>query len=99
MDPLVILKRSRPGDRLEVINSNGDKDDIVVAQEGRTLVPLRLYFKHGLAKAEIAVGRGKRAYDKRAAQAEPCTPQAQRDASAAARCSHHRGLAGGHADD
>jgi len=32
MDPLVILKRSRPGDRLEVINSNGDKDDIVVAQ-------------------------------------------------------------------
>jgi SsrA-binding protein len=41
-----------------------------VAQEGRTLVPLRLYFKHGLAKAEIAVGRGKRAYDKRAAQAE-----------------------------
>jgi SsrA-binding protein len=41
-----------------------------VAQEGRTLVPLRMYFKHGLAKAEIAVGRGKRAYDKRAAQAE-----------------------------
>ena len=41
-----------------------------VAQEGRTLVPLRLYFKHGLAKAEIAVGRGKRAYDKRASQAE-----------------------------
>jgi SsrA-binding protein len=41
-----------------------------VAQDGRTLVPLRLYFKHGLAKAEIAVARGKRAYDKRAAQAE-----------------------------
>ena len=41
-----------------------------VAQDGRTLVPLRLYFKHGLAKAEIAVGRGKRAYDKRASQAE-----------------------------
>ena len=32
MDPIVILKRSRPGDRLEVINSNGDTDDIVVAQ-------------------------------------------------------------------
>jgi SsrA-binding protein len=41
-----------------------------VAQDGRTLVPLRLYFKHGLAKAEIAVGRGKRAYDKRASEAE-----------------------------
>ena len=36
-----------------------------VAQDGRTLVPLRLYFKHGLAKAEIAIARGKRAYDKR----------------------------------
>jgi SsrA-binding protein len=41
-----------------------------VAREGRTLLPLRLYFKHGLAKAEIAVARGKRAYDKRAAIAE-----------------------------
>jgi SsrA-binding protein len=40
-----------------------------VAQEGRTLVPLRLYFKGGLAKAEIAVGRGKKLYDKRASQA------------------------------
>jgi SsrA-binding protein len=28
-----------------------------------------LYFKHGLAKAEIAVARGKKAYDKRQAQA------------------------------
>jgi SsrA-binding protein len=40
--------------------------DAKVSQEGRTLVPLRLYFKHGLAKAEIAVGRGKRLHDKRA---------------------------------
>ena len=43
--------------------------DVKVSQEGRTLVPLRMYFKHGLAKAEIAVARGKRAYDKRASQA------------------------------
>lgn len=41
-----------------------------VAQEGRTLVPLRLYFKHGLAKVEIAVARGKKTHDKRAATAE-----------------------------
>lgn len=40
-----------------------------VAQEGRTLVPLRLYFKHGLAKAEIAIARGKQTHDKRAAAA------------------------------
>ncbi len=41
-----------------------------VAREGRTLVPLRLYFKHGLAKAEIAVARGKKSYDKRHTEAE-----------------------------
>lgn len=40
-----------------------------VAQEGRTLVPLRLYFKHGLAKAEIAIARGKQLHDKRASAA------------------------------
>jgi SsrA-binding protein len=41
-----------------------------VAQEGRTLVPLRLYFKHGLVKAEIAVAKGKKLYDKRATKAK-----------------------------
>lgn len=39
--------------------------DAKVTQEGRTLVPLRLYFKNGVVKAEIAVGRGKKTYDKR----------------------------------
>ena len=43
--------------------------DEKVSQEGRTLVPLRLYFKHGLAKAEIAIARGKKTHDKRAAEA------------------------------
>jgi len=42
-----------------------EKLHAALTQDGRTLVPLRLYFKHGLAKAEIAVARGKRAYDKR----------------------------------
>jgi SsrA-binding protein len=44
--------------------------DAKVAQEGRTLVPLSLYFKHGLVKVEVAVARGKRAYDKRASEAQ-----------------------------
>ncbi len=34
---------------------------------GTTLIPLQLYFKDGRAKVEIAVARGKRAYDKREA--------------------------------
>ena len=41
-----------------------------VAREGRTIVPLRLYFKHGLVKAELAVARGKKTHDKRASIAE-----------------------------
>jgi SsrA-binding protein len=35
------------------------------SQQGYTLVPLRLYFKQGRAKIEIAVARGKKTYDKR----------------------------------
>ena len=41
-----------------------------VAQEGKTLVPLRLYFKHGLAKAEIGIAVGKKNYDKRQSAAK-----------------------------
>ena len=34
-------------------------------QRGFTLVPLRMYFKEGRAKVEVAVGAGKKLYDKR----------------------------------
>jgi SsrA-binding protein len=37
-------------------------------ERGLTLVPLRLYFKNGLAKVELAVARGKQVHDKREAQ-------------------------------
>ena len=33
-------------------------------------MPLRVYFKDGRAKVELALARGKRAYDKRQALAE-----------------------------
>ncbi len=39
-------------------------------QKGYTLVPLRVYFRRGLAKVELGLARGKRQYDKRAAIAE-----------------------------
>ena len=39
-------------------------------EKGHTLVPLRVYFKDGRAKVEVALARGKRAYDKRQALAE-----------------------------
>ena len=34
---------------------------------GTTLVPLRVYFVHGLAKLELGLGRGKRQFEKRQA--------------------------------
>ena len=37
------------------------------AEKGVTLVPLRVYFKDGRAKVELAVARGKARYDKRQA--------------------------------
>ena len=38
------------------------------SERGFTLVPLRLYFKQGRAKVEVAVGRGKQVHDKREAK-------------------------------
>jgi SsrA-binding protein len=36
-----------------------------VKEKGLTLIPLRLYFKNGKVKAEIALAKGKKVYDKR----------------------------------
>jgi SsrA-binding protein len=36
-----------------------------IMQQGLTLVPLKVYFTHGLAKVELALGKGKKQYDKR----------------------------------
>jgi SsrA-binding protein len=38
-----------------------------VVERGFTLVPLRLYIKDSLAKVEVALGKGKKLYDKREA--------------------------------
>jgi SsrA-binding protein len=45
-------------------------------QRGFTLVPLRMYFKEGRAKVEIAVAKGKQLHDKREAKKKS---DAQRD--------------------
>ena len=39
-------------------------------ETGHTVVPLSLYFKDGRAKVELALAKGKKAYDKRHALAE-----------------------------
>jgi SsrA-binding protein len=53
-----------------------------VEQKGMTLVPLRLALKRGRAKVDLGVARGKKLYDKRAAEAER---EARRDVERAVR--------------
>jgi SsrA-binding protein len=47
-----------------------DELEQATREKGMTLVPLQVYFKDGRAKAELAVARGKRQYDKRRTLAE-----------------------------
>ena len=55
-----------------------DKMERRVNERGLTIVPLSLYFKDGRAKVEVALARGKRAYDKRQSIAKR---DAQREAT------------------
>jgi SsrA-binding protein len=41
------------------------KLESLTAERGFSLVPLRVYFTHGIAKVELAVARGKRRHEKR----------------------------------
>ncbi|HET7435496.1 MAG TPA: SsrA-binding protein SmpB [Thermoanaerobaculia bacterium] len=47
-----------------------DKLRVQTVEKGLSVVPLRLYFKGGRVKVEIAVVRGKKQYDKRATEKE-----------------------------
>ena len=46
------------------------KLDRMVKEKGNTLIPLKMYFKKGKVKVEIAIAKGKRSYDKREAIAK-----------------------------
>jgi len=49
-------------------------------QKGLTLVPLRIYFRNGIAKCEIALARGKKQFDRRRSERDK---EARREASEA----------------
>ena len=44
------------------------KLEAATKQKGFTLIPVRLYFRHGRVKCEIALAKGKMEYDKRATE-------------------------------
>jgi len=52
-----------------------------VNEKGLSLIPLRIYFTHGMAKIEVALARGKRKYEKRQSIAKR---EAQREMERAA---------------
>lgn len=56
--------------KLLLHRSEIERIKVATSQQGRTVIPLRLYFKHGIAKAEIAIARGKKTYDRRHDMAE-----------------------------
>jgi SsrA-binding protein len=41
-----------------------------IKERGQSLIPLKLYFKNGLAKAELALAKGKKLHDKRQSMKE-----------------------------
>lgn len=45
-----------------------EKLEATIQQKGLTVVPLKLYFRDGLAKCELAVAKGKKFHDKREAE-------------------------------
>jgi SsrA-binding protein len=57
-----------------------DKLSAQVQQKGLTIIPLKIYFRNGRAKCEIALARGRKEYDRRA---EARDREAKREASEA----------------
>jgi SsrA-binding protein len=61
-----------PTRRRKLLLKRSEIDRLVgkLSEAGLTLIPLKVYFQHGLVKVEIAIARGKRQWDKRQAMAE-----------------------------
>ena len=77
-----------PTRRRKLLMHRSEIDRLVgkTSEAGVTLVPLKVYFKDGLAKVEIGLAKGKRSWDKRQALAEK---DAKREAERAVK-SHGR---------
>ncbi len=45
-----------------------DRLGVQIQQKGMTIVPLKIYFRDGIAKCELAIARGKKFHDRREAE-------------------------------
>lgn len=64
-----------------------DKLVIATQQKGMTVVPLKIYFRDGMAKCELAIGKGKKFHDRRESERRK---EAKREADEAIRHSKNR---------
>ena len=64
-----------------------DRLVVQTQQKGMTIVPLKIYFRDGLAKCELSVARGKKFHDRREAERNK---EAKREASEAIARSRRR---------
>ncbi|MGB6724881.1 MAG: SsrA-binding protein SmpB, partial [Terracidiphilus sp.] len=55
--------------------------------KGHTLIPVRLYFRHGRVKCELALAKGKQDWDKRETERRR---EADREATAAIKANKHK---------
>lgn len=60
---------------------------IATQQKGMTVVPLKIYFRDGMAKCELAIGKGKKFHDRRESERRK---EAKREADDAIRHSKNR---------
>jgi len=61
-----------PERRRKLLLHRGEIDRLAgkLTQQGLTLIPLSVYFRNGYAKVELALAKGRRLWDRRAATAE-----------------------------
>jgi SsrA-binding protein len=64
-----------------------EKLQVQIQQKGMTIVPLKFYFRDGMAKCELAVGKGKKFHDRRESERQK---EAKREASEAISRSRRR---------
>jgi SsrA-binding protein len=57
-----------------------DRLSIATQQKGMTIVPLKIYFRDGIAKCELAIAKGKKFHDRREAERQK---EAKREADEA----------------
>jgi SsrA-binding protein len=82
-------RNHEPLRRRKLLLNRREIDKLIIAtqQKGMTVVPLKIYFRDGMAKCELAIGKGKKFHDRRESERRK---EAKREADEAIRHSKNR---------